>query len=119
MDRGKTIDDDPRALQDGVAVFPHSGSAEEGLDSGLASRSPAPMPAVKRGEDLWVGADAGRGMTHLTVYARAERTAPMQPVYVVDGARGKLYVRAFSETWRPEAERLEGALNKAVARSGD
>ena len=53
-------------------------------------------------------------MTHLTVYARSERTAPMQPVYVVDGARGKLYVRAFNESWRPEAERLEVALNKGV-----
>jgi hypothetical protein len=77
------------------------------------------MPAAKGGEDSWVGADAGRGMTHLTVFARAERAAPMQPVYVVDGARGKLYVRAFSEPWRPEAERLELALNKSVARCGD
>ncbi len=38
----------------------------------------------------------------------------MQPVYIVDGVRGKLYVRAFSESWRPEAERLEAALNKGV-----
>jgi hypothetical protein len=53
-------------------------------------------------------------MTHLTVYARAERTAPMQPVYVVDGACGKLFVRAFNESWRPQAERLEVALNKGT-----
>ncbi len=36
----------------------------------------------------------------------------MQPVYVVDGARGKLFVRALNESWRPQAERLEVALNK-------
>jgi len=36
----------------------------------------------------------------------------MQPVYVVDGARGKLSVRALKEYWRPQAERLEVALNK-------
>ncbi len=53
-------------------------------------------------------------MTHLTVYARSERSAPMQPVYVVDGARGKLFVRAINESWRPQAERLELALNKGV-----
>ena len=116
MDRGKKVEADPRALQEVLAVSPHSGSAEEGRDSGLMGRVPAPMPAAKGGDDFWVGADAGRGTTHLTVFARTERTAPMQAVYIVDGARGKLYVRAFSETWRPEAERLELALNKAAAR---
>jgi hypothetical protein len=112
MDGGKTIEWDLGGLQADTAVCPQSGPAEQDLDPELAGRSPLGMPASKGREDLWAGTDAGRGMTHLTVYARAERSAPMQPVYVVDGARGKLYVRACSESWRPRAERLEVALNK-------
>jgi hypothetical protein len=83
----------------------------EDLDAGLVVCPPVAVTVAEEPEDWLADAGAGRDMTHLTVHARSGRSASMQPVYVVDGARGKLSVRALDECWRPRTERLEVALN--------
>jgi hypothetical protein len=119
MDGGKTKHKDHGGRCGGKAEYLRRGFAEGGLDSGFTGCSPEAMPAADMREDSWPWVGTGSGIVHLTVYGRCGSKAQMQLVYVVYGERGNLFVRAFAEPWRLQAERLEVALNNGVARWAD